>query len=468
MGGVINIITNKQRQNGFHNSAQLMYGSYNTHSAEIASRWRKDNIHLNANIGYNGSDGHRDEMNFEQINGYAKLGYDFSKNWRSFIDVNLSNTKSSNPGAITMPIIDNDANITRGMTSLAIENEYNKTSGALKLYYNFGTHKINDGYTNNQSPKPYRFNSNDKMLGASIYQSYNLFNGNNTTVGLDFQRFGGKAQNTFPDESKNIELANIHLNTVAGYVNTQQTLLQNRLTLNAGIRLDNHEKNGSEWIPQFGLSYTPTISTVIKGIVSKGFRNPTIREMYMFPPQNPNLLPERLMNYEISLQQSLLENRLNMGLNLFYIKGDNMIQVAMVNGKPLNVNSGHIENKGVEISSTYQPTKELRLSANYSYLNMKNKLLATPEHKLYVSGTFTKNKWNLSTGVQYIGNLYKTVNPEPVKENFVLWNARVNYRVLNWMNLFVKGENLLAQEYEINSGYPMPRATVFGGIRLHI
>jgi len=104
-------------------------------------------------------------------------------------------------------------------------------------------------------------------------------------------------------------------------------MLRNKVTVNAGIRLDHHEVNGSEWIPQLGLTYAPVASTVIKAVVSKGFRNPTIREMYMFPPQNPDLQPERLMNYEVSLMQSLLENRLSLGVNLFAIRGDNMIQV---------------------------------------------------------------------------------------------------------------------------------------------
>ena len=31
----------------------------------------------------------------------------------------------------------------------------------------------------------------------------------------------------------------------------------------------------------------------------------------------------------------------------------------------------------------------------------------------------------------------------------------------------VKGENLLAQRYEINAGYPMPKATFMGGINLN-
>ena len=466
MGGVINIITKKQKRDGLHNSAQFIYGSHHTLSAEASSGWKKEKLHINGNVGYNRSDGQRENMDFEQINGYGKIGYDFTGNWSSFVDLNLSNTQSSNPGSVVAPITDNDADITRGMTSFSLENEYENTSGAVKLFYNFGTHKINDGYSAGQQPKPFRFHSNDRMLGLSVYQSYTFFVGNKTTAGVDFQRFGGKAWNRFPDESDNVQLADVHLNNVAGYVNIQQSLLQNRLTLNTGIRLDNHEKNGSEWIPQFGLSFTPSASTVVKAIVSKGFRSPTIREMYMFPPQNPDLLPERLMNYEASFMQSLLENRLNLGLNFFYIKGDNMIQQAEP-GIGKWGNTGKVENKGFEISTHYQVARDLRFSANYSLLSMTYKILAAPEHKLYVNATYAKNRWNFSTGIQYIGNLYKAVRPEPVKESFILWNARIHYRALDWLSLFLKGENLLGQKYEINAGYPMPKTTAFGGIQLH-
>lgn len=470
MGGVINIITKKQKRNGIHNSAQLMYGSYNTFSAETSTGYRQVKFHADAALGYNRSDGHRDNMDFSQINGYGKLGYDFTTNWTGFADLNLTKTKSSNPGTIQAPMIDNDADITRGMTSLAIENEYANTSGAVKFFYNFGKHVINDGYAINDAnaqPKIYRFNSNDQMLGLSVYQSYSFFEGNKTTAGFDFQRFGGKAWNQFPDPANNKQLADVHLNDVAGYINVQQTVLDNKLTMNAGLRLDHHEINGSEWIPQFGLSFTPSATTVLKAIVSKGYRNPTIREMYMFPPQNPDLKPERLMNYEISFLQTLMDNKMSIGANVFYIKGDNIIQLTFTEGKPLYLNTGEIENKGFELTSSYQATNNLQFSANYSFLDMKYKILASPEHKLYVGGNYTQGRWNFSTGLQYIGNLYTKINPEPVKNSFTLWNARINFKATDWLNVFVRGENLLGQTYEINYGYPMPKTTIFGGIRLH-
>ncbi len=466
MGGVINIITKNERENGFNHAARAMYGSFNTFNGEYSGSIREDKVHANLNFGYNRSDGHRENMDFELFNSYGKFGYDFSKNWSSFIDFNLSKTLSSNPGSVDALITDNDADILRGVGSMSIENEYAKTSGALKLYYNFGTHDIYDGYRANAVPPAYRFYSTDAMYGLSAYQSYRFLKGNNTTFGFDYQRFGGRAENKFADNV--VKLADVYFYEVAGYVNVQQAFLDNKLTANAGMRLDFHETKGMAWIPQIGLSYIPVQGTVLKAIVSKGFRNPTIREMYMFPPQNPDLLPESLMNYEVSYSQFLADNKLKLGVNIFHINGENMIQTIPVEGRPLNVNTGKVQNAGGELQVQFYPNEHWNFSANYSYLNMKYKLVGAPEHKLHLGGGYSGEKWSLTSGVQFIGNLYTFTGLNPQKTNFVLWNARGIYKLTEWFQLFVKGENLLNQKYEINAGYPMPGITLFGGINLNI
>lgn len=95
---------------------------------------------------------------------------------------------------------------------------------------------------------------------------------------------------------------------------------------------------------------------------------------------------------------------------------------------------------------------------------------ASPEHKLYAGGDFGKGRWSVSTGVQYIAGLYTAAAPDPeVREaGFVLWNLRASLRVNRLLTIFVRGENLLAERYEINAGYSMPRATVFGGLKLNL
>jgi iron complex outermembrane receptor protein len=42
-----------------------------------------------------------------------------------------------------------------------------------------------------------------------------------------------------------------------------------------------------------------------------------------------------------------------------------------------------------------------------------------------------------------------------------------SYAINKYASVWVRGENLLAQKYEINLGYPMPRATFMGGVSLN-
>lgn len=461
MGGVINIVTRKQQQDGVRTNAQVGYGSYNTLQTELSNSIRKGRFSSVVTGSYNRTDGHRPDMEFEQYGGYAKLGYDFNTFWKVWGDVNVTHFNASNPGSVQSPLIDNDSRITRGMTSFALENHYEKTSGALSFFYNWGRHKINDGYAPGGTPRTAHFNSKDQMLGVSWYQSATLFTGNRITAGFDYQHFGGESWNKVVATGEHRPGVDKQHDEFAGYVDFRQDI-NGWLSLDAGIRIDHHSHVGTEWIPQGGLAFHLPKNAELKAMVSKGYRNPTIREMYMFTP-NPDLKPEKLMSYELSYSQRLLEGALSYGVNLYYINGDNVI---MVNRElRLNLNSGEIENWGAEANIGYRINSHWNVNANYSWLHMENPVLAAPEHKLYAGADYTSGRWGISTGMQYIKGLYTSVDSKQ-QENFVLWNLRGSYRLCPFANIFVKGENLLAQRYEINAGYPMPKATVMGGVNL--
>jgi outer membrane cobalamin receptor len=97
---------------------------------------------------------------------------------------------------------------------------------------------------------------------------------------------------------------------------------------------------------------------------------------------------------------------------------------------------------------------------------MEHLVVAAPEHKLYAGVNYLSPKWKISTGVQYIQDLYSAIVPTPVAENYLLWNLRLAYKPVKFLEIYAKGENLLDQSYEINAGYPMPGITVFGGVVL--
>lgn len=358
------------------------------------------------------------------------------------------------------------------MTSFALENNYQKTSGAISFFYNWGDHWINDGYTPSagEGPQDDRFLSHDNMMGISLYQSMQLFKGNRITLGFDWFRYGGRAWNEYVSGEKvgtTSDLVDKHEDELAGYVDLRQEI-RSWLTFNAGLRVDHHSRVGTEWVPQAGLAFHLPHTIELKASASKGFRYPILREMYMFPPQNPNLQPESMWNYELAFSQRLINGQLTYGVNVFYIDGKNLIQtLPNPNGSGmLNQNSGHIENAGVELQAAYRINRCWSVDGNYSYLHMKNPVIAAPEHKLYAGMNFSQGRWNVSTGLQYIAGLYTQVDPD-VTENFVLWNLRAAFHANRWLDVWARGENLLAQKYEINAGYPMPRATVTAGININ-
>lgn len=471
MGGVVNIVTRQMRQDGIQTDVHAGYGSYNTTETELTNRIRKGRFSSIISGSYNRTDGHRADMEFEQYGGYAKLGYEVTRNWNLRADINLTHFNASYPGPVHAPLLDGDQRITRGMTSLAIENHYGKTSGAISYFYNWGNHWINDGYTpsSSEGPQDSRFLSRDNMTGLSLYQSARLFKGNRITVGFDWFRYGGHAWNEFVSGEQTgtkSDLVDKHEDELAGYLDLRQDI-DTWLTFHAGLRADHHSRVGLEWVPQAGLIFHLPHAMELKASASKGFRYPVLREMYLFPPQNPDLKPESMWNYELALSGRLMNGRLSYGLNLFYIDGKNLIQtLPNPNGSGmLNQNTGNIQNSGIEVQAACRINRHWSVDGNYSFLHMKHPVVAAPEHKLYAGTCYEQGRWQISSGLQYIAGLCTQTVPA-ITENFVLWNARASFRATSWLSLWARGENLLAQKYEINAGYPMPHATVMGGVHI--
>ena len=466
MGGVMNIVTRQTKQDGVNTNIQLGAGSYGTIQSEATNQIRSGKFSSTVSAQYNRTDNHRPRMGFEQYGGYLKLGYDLNDHWNAYIDGNVTRFNASYPGAVDNPMYQADQWITRGVVSAALENHYGKTSGALSVYSNFGRHKIDDGTADPTKPTARFFRSKDALTGVSWYQSVQLFEGNRLTVGVDYMHIYGNAYYTSKATGEILDTPNkqsgkSYRNEIAGYVDFRQDLLD-WLTIDAGVRLDHHSITGTEWVPQAGLVIRPVETGEVKAMASKGFRNPTMREMYLYPPSNTDLEPERLWNYELSWKHRL--NNFTYGANLYYIKGDNMIQTQQVDGKPRNVNTGEIENWGFELEAAYNIDSHWTVKANGAYLHMKNKIVAAPELTGYAGLNYRCGKWLATLGLQYFNHLYTAVGADEKKENFALLDASVTYAATRNISLWARGENLLARKYDINLGYPMPRATFMSGV----
>ncbi len=469
MGGVMNIVTHApQQQDTIETHFTLGAGSHATIQAEGTNQLRVGKFTSTVSAQYNRSDNHRPRMGFEQYGGAVKLGYDINERWKAYANSDITHFNSSNPGKTDSPLYDADQSITRGNASVGIENHYNRTSGAISAYSNFGWHKIDDGTNDPTAPTKRYFRSRDALTGISAYQSAQLFTGNRLTLGVDYQHIYGRAYYTSKETGEVLDTPNkqsgeSHRNEIAGYVDFRQDLLE-WLTIDAGVRLDHHSICGTEWIPQAGIVVRPIEKGEIKAIASKGFRNPTMSELYLYPVSNEELNPERIWNYELSWRHRI--GTVIYGANLYYIKGDNMIAQAIVNGRPRNVNTGEIENYGGEVDATWHINSHWNVSTNHSLLHMKNPVISAPTYKGFLGVDGHYARWSVSTNLQYIHDLFTSVGTAETKESFLLLNMSASYSINKNISLWARGENLLAQRYETYQGYPMPLATVMAGVHV--
>lgn len=474
MGGVVNIITRHHKQEGRRTQARIMYGSYNTQKYMVNNGYNIGNFSSFISLNHDRTDGHRPNSKFHITNGFANLGYKINEHYRVTGDLSLAKFKTQNPGEIDTPVLDYLVDVLRGTTSFALENHHEKTSGALRVFYNWGNHEVNDGYEPGGTPRSYLFRSDDHNTGVLLYQSFRLVEGNTFTAGIDYKNWGGHAWNDSINGKKG-ELIDKSVNEVAGYVIMQQDLFD-MLSINAGVRYEHNSVFGGEWVPQAGLTVRPFEGNVIRASFSKGFRSPNIREMYMWGAANDELKPENMLNYEVAVGQSFLNGRLYGEVTAFFIDGKNMIEsVSVVPGQtyPMkNRNVGTFTNKGIELEGRYQILRNLSMDMNYSYLHTSKALLAAPAHKLNVGATYSPGRFTFNANVQSVYDLYVRLENlankiSEVKENYTVLNARAAYRFGSrdkGLNLFVKGENLTATRYTINYGFPMPKAVFMGGI----
>lgn len=464
MGGVINIVTHQPKTDTVITNIHLQAGSYYSLDAGISNRLRKGKWTEAVGFNYVRTDGHRDNMKFDQSSGFARLGYDINSNWLVNASGNIAYFNTANPGTVSAPILESSQHILRGMATVSAENNYEKTSGAIRAYYSGGRHNINEGHQEGVAAPATEYNHTDMMFGVSAYQMARFFKGNQTTFGFDYQHFGGHVWNQTIADGSIKDVIRKTQYELAGYVDFHQQVIS-WFAIDAGVRLGWHSVAGFYYAPQAGLSFLLPHDAQLKAVVSRGFRNPTIRELYMYAPANDSLKAVSMWNYELSYKQYFINGRMHLGANVFYLHAQNNIETRMVDGKPRNMNTGELRNAGFEVEFSGRVWKGLMVGANYSYLYMQNPVVAAPEHKLNVSLGYHHNRFRVGTSVQYIAGLYTAVGTTPQKQNFVLWNAHAAYRIWKGLWANVQADNLLGAEYEINAGFPMPRTTVMAGLK---
>ena len=460
MGGVINVITKNADRNGVHTTLTSQYGSYNTWRSSLVNTVRLGNFSSLISLGYDRTDGLEDNFDFKQGSLYAKLGYDFSQLWKLRVDYSLMNFVGNDP---VYPKLSNPEstdiyhqNITRGEASLSLSNYYERTNGCVRIYYSYGNHYIDD---------PKHFHSLDDRFGVLAYQNVRPWKDASVTLGFDYDTYTGKIPVSGGNAHTEGSISTISRKSIteySPYITFSQDLFGGALILNTGLRMANSDRFGTQWIPQGGFVIHPAEGWTVKASWAEGYRNPSFREMYLYRSANPELDPERMMNYEVTVGKTF-SRYFSMDVTGYYSKGDNLIQTVDMK----NENAGRFINKGIEVSASSRPIDKLNLRASYSYLHTSlDNLTAAPRNQYFLGfGWQALPKLKMDAELKGIGGLY--VSDQTEHQNYVLLNMKITYMSFRAFELFVTLNNITNTGYMINRGYTMPGFNGMGGLKVH-
>ncbi|WP_439185460.1 TonB-dependent receptor plug domain-containing protein [Carboxylicivirga taeanensis] len=258
----------------------------------------------------------------------------------------------------------------------------------------------------------------------------------------------------------------------------------NKLTLTINIRQAFVTNYSVPLTPALGFSFNAVSGDSyvwsFTGNVSRSYRVPTFNDRYWIPGGNPDLKPEKGMNYELGTKLSYASEQLvgHLKLNAFYLDVDNWL-LWVNNGGWEAQNVQRVQSKGLEISTdwnwilgqyglnsgmnyTYNPVvRKAANNSNSENMAIGRQLEYVPLHRgvLYVNGSYK----NIMAGLDasYTDEQYISQGDKMLPE-LVLLNAQLAYRCQinrdNVLRIAGSFNNLTNKDYQSSYGYPMPRA----------
>ena len=482
MGGIINLVT-KNYSEEFLNS-KVTLGSFNKKDINIGMNNINNNVSHTTLLQYKKGDGHRFNAQYEQNNFYTKI-----HNKEKEFSVSLMANRSLNgqpgfsveerPTLISYRLSDRDS------IYLQLFKKQNLDSNSNLVY----SASINHFYTHYQdrddTPEDERQDDtfyNDTSLNLRTeYQK--LFNDRSyLIVGADII-----AEQSDISIYKDIYSNPMQLTT--GIFVQNRVVLNEKLLLGAGLRVDYRlidrgdiysNKTFSNISPKINLSYKQDSYSTWNFSLSKGFRSPSLSEMFLqyatdyglYTQGNPDLEPEQLYGLDIGYDRSNLSD-ISLSVSTFYYMYEDMID--FVYGLPVVArNRSDISSCGLETNISYSLNDNLSMNASYTYLRVNDlndvdSVLYRPKHKLVSSIKHTKRKMSniismtyqseqdyqdfLSDDREYVGSEIKF----PIKklDSLLLFNYITSYEFVD-SKISLKISNVFDVEYQLIQDYPMP------------
>lgn len=270
----------------------------------------------------------------------------------------------------------------------------------------------------------------------------------NTVKGTNFgddNQFGVTHIGSVSKNGVKKEISEKEIDTYAAYL--QDEINYGKWFIVPAIRYDHHENFGSHTSPKLGLTYKANDTFRVKANYGKGFKAPTIQNLYcklvthMGPAgiitvnPNANLRPETSNSWDVGVEKEW--GKISTSLVYFDTKLENMITTEKIIDKTYRcVNVGNVRVKGIEHTLGYELNPMWKFKVNSTWLDAVNKDKNQPLpqrsrlSQIY-SLSFDDGKDIGWSAVLWDELNYKYVTPVTVKGDIVA-GPKKTYNLLNF------------------------------------
>ena len=473
MAGLINIVTKKGKGKPKF-SVRSEFGTLEkTFNESISSSGSIQKFNYSVDLARIDSDGRGADDDYDKTNISSRFGYEINEN----IDIQTSMRYNDSMVALDDGAFKQDPNRfsqNEDFNMNAVFNQSLTDWWSHKLKFSFADadlisiDRANPGTTETTNSRS-RFNS---QIYTGDWQHTLKYKDIDTFVfGFEFE----------DQEAANGNFEKVLINR--GWYFQNQLKLWDRFFFNAGVRIDDSNTFGKDVNPKFSIAYhLKETDTKIKVNYGKGFRGPTLNELFFPNFGVPTLEPEESESYDLGFEQYLLNDKLFFGVTYFNNRFSNLIDAVDTGGFVFRAqNLGFVRTEGIEAEAVIKPFDGLTIRGTFTKTNTRDGAKKELRRQTRKQGSVNINysfldKFNMNVDDTIIGNSREGTNGggiTPKGRPKIRTNTGVHkldatlaYDYSEHLQLYTRAENVLDIQYDEVLGFRSAGARFFFGIKL--
>ena len=494
IGGVIGIFTNQAKEPGVKTHVSLESGSFQTHygSAGVSvaqsqgeNLWAGQlNVSRIISDGYSASALGNEKDGFEDSSVRGSLSYQWGDASLFKVTLNQSEIDAQGdeqdfdfPSTATQGlVIDADQNNAskQRFANILLQTEYFGWQQQLSISENSNRSRFFDTGTlisglNGERTKV-------DLQNSKIVQAGDLTH--SWLIGV--QHEGREFENIYPTiGGANYAAKDRQLGLVGEYV-----LQTPNRSVAVSVRNDNNQRFDNATTVRVTLSQNLPQNLRLHSSWGQGIANPTFFELFGFTPNsftgNPNLQPEESTSWDFGLSGSLLDDQISFDLTYFSAdltdEIETVFDMTTFTSSPVN-QTGSSQRHGWEMSLDTAIGEQLSLSAHWNFLHSREPdarvEVRRPEKSGSISLHYASSNDLSRVSLQVLHNgknqdsefIFSTAEDRVTLSSYTLVNLTASYQLKPNVTLYLRGENLLDDDYQQVFGYQAPGVGVYAGLK---